>query len=287
LEFFDEAAYLEANPDVSKAIENGTLEGGWIHFNLFGFRENRPGLPRATARRVRRLLDEASVISVPPRHLRLRVSGMEDEESFTKLGQVLSLSIEAAIQYGRLELTDGSSILDFGCGCGRVLGWFGKLYPNCKLYGSDIDAEAIAWSRANQPALADFACNSELPPLMYDDESFDLLFSISVFTHLPEQMQHAWLAELARVTKRGGHLLLSIHSKALLVTDSEVVLKQFQDDGFYYSVGDGTDGLPEFYQTTFHSEPYIRERWNEYFEVEAILHRGVANHQDMVLCKRV
>jgi hypothetical protein len=37
----------------------------------------------------------------------------------------------------------------------------------------------------------------------YANEQFDLIYAISVFTHLTEDLQHSWLNELGRV-KRGG-----------------------------------------------------------------------------------
>ncbi|MBA4135790.1 MAG: hypothetical protein C0518_00575 [Opitutus sp.] len=39
--FFNERAYLEANPDVGGAVEAGALRSGWEHYLLFGLRESR------------------------------------------------------------------------------------------------------------------------------------------------------------------------------------------------------------------------------------------------------
>ena len=44
----------------------------------------------------------------------------------------------------------------------------------------------------------------------FPDAYFDLIFNHSVFTHLDENYQDAWLAELERVTKPGGVLVLSV-----------------------------------------------------------------------------
>jgi len=43
-----------------------------------------------------------------------------------------------------------------------------------------------------------------MPPMSYEDNMFDFVYSISIFTHLPEDMQFAWLQELQRITKPGG-----------------------------------------------------------------------------------
>ena len=51
-----------------------------------------------------------------------------------------------------------------------------------------------------------FEANNALPPLLFPDCAFDLVFAISVFTHLDEQYQLAWLAELRRVAQPGAIL---------------------------------------------------------------------------------
>ena len=44
--------------------------------------------------------------------------------------------------------------------------------------------------------------------------------------------------------------------------------------GFYYAVGNATEGLPEFYQNSFHTIGYIKREWAWYFEVIAIREQG-------------
>jgi ubiquinone/menaquinone biosynthesis C-methylase UbiE len=125
-----------------------------------------------------------------------------------------------------------------------------------------------------------------MPPLTFGDEHFDFVYSISVFTHLPEEMQFAWLEELRRVTRRGGYLILTTHGQELVGAFSKEVKKRFRAAGFYYLVGAGTEGLPEFYQTSYHTEDYIYRQWGRFFDIIKILKKGIANHQDLVVCRR-
>ena len=39
--------------------------------------------------------------------------------------------------------------------------------------------------------------------------SFGLVYALSVITHLPEELQHAWVRECYRVLRPGGYLLFS------------------------------------------------------------------------------
>ena len=265
IEDFDESTYLKLNPDVFEAVQKGDFSSGWEHYVPYGFYENRPGTPKKINEKIKPLFENDATLQIPPPDLGARVHGDEDSASFKSLGKMISLNIELAIQLASIKIGHGSCILDFGCGCGRVLGWFHLLYANSRFYGTDIDNEAILWCQENL---------------------FDFVYSISVFTHLPEDMQFAWLEELQRVTKRGSYLVLTIHGEELLQTTSEEK-EIFKENGFYYLVGDGTQGLPEFYQTSFHTENYIRKQWGKFFEITKIIERGIANHQDLVLCKRV
>ncbi len=101
-------------------------------------------------------------------------------------------------------------------------------------------------------------------------------------------MQFAWLEELHRVTKKDGLLLLSIHNEHLLPDEYPDLKQQLNDKGFYYSLDPhGTKGLPEFYQTTFHTESYIKSEWGRFFQIEGIIKQGIANHQDLVVCRKI
>lgn len=53
------------------------------------------------------------------------------------------------------------------------------------------------------------------PPLPYGDAQFDLVYALSVFTHMHEENARAWLAELARVVRPGGLALLTYLDEAL------------------------------------------------------------------------
>jgi SAM-dependent methyltransferase len=155
-------------------------------------------------------------------------------------------------------------------------------------YGSDIDEEAISWCRSNISGTAAFDTNGFWPPLQYSDNFFDLVYSVSIFTHLPEEMQNAWLSEPRRVTKPGGYLLLTVQGSDLFPSEHlpREAAEEFEQRGFYYIIGDKTEGLPDFYRTTIHSDAYIVSRWSEFFEIVSIRKKGLNRHQDIVVCKR-
>jgi len=104
------------------------------------------------------------------------------------------------------------------------------------------------------------------PPLPYPAAHFDVIYCLSVFTHLDERMQDAWLAELDRILEPGGVLLLTVYSEAatgVLGADGQEMLRDF---GFVHKRSSKLRGLlPDWYQTTFHSREYMVRRLSQWF----------------------
>lgn len=285
-EDFDETQYLRLNPDVSQAVKRGDFKSGWQHYSKFGINEDRLGVAKQY-QLVEGLSEKTASIPIPPADLRARVHGAEELSGFLRIGKTVALDLESTIRSIPIALNRSSRVLDFGCGCGRIINWFHDLHPNTKFYGADIDAEAITWCQENLSDKGIFSVNKSMSPLSYANEFFDLVYSISIFTHLPEEMQFAWLKELQKVCKKGAYLLLTVHGENLFPSKLESVKPEFEERGFYYFIENQTNGLPEFYQTSFHLESYIRDRWSAFFEIEKIIPKGIANHQDLVICKNV
>ncbi len=283
---FDEANYLALNADVAVAVKNGKVPSGWIHALLHGYREGRKGVSADVASQLQAYwvkVEQTDSDRVPPSNLRARVHGSTDFQGFHLVGARVASDIQQTLNQMNIAVPHGANVLDFGCGCGRVISHLVRGHPDWKFFGSDIDKEAIGWCRAHLSDLADFSANNEMPPSHFSDNFFDFIYSISVFTHLPEDMQFSWLEELCRITKPGGVLFLTTHGIDLL---SANLRDQAAAAGFYYGVGRGTEGLPEFYQTTYHSHEYIKGRWSKYFDVISISSKAINAHQDLVFCKK-
>lgn len=225
----------------------------------------------------------------PPKHLQVRVVGSYSpdfiESGFTSIYPALNRVLKPI---GK-ELKDYHSILDFGCGCGRAIRALATLLPACKLYGTDIDKEAVEWLKCNYSKYGDFCVTPHCPPTLFEDQKFDLVFGISVFTHLPEEMQFQWLKELGRITKSNGYVILTTHGEKHYKGLDPGILDIMNKKGFYYTDFGLNYGksisLPDFYQTAFHSHAYIQKEWAQYFEVIDIQSLGIDNYQDTVLLK--
>jgi 2-polyprenyl-3-methyl-5-hydroxy-6-metoxy-1,4-benzoquinol methylase len=234
------------------------------------------------------LLFENHIILPPPKHLQVRVVGGYAGD-FIASGYRIYTAIQNAITSAKGPLLkEFDTICDFGCGCGRIIRAFKVEQPSSHLYGSDIDPEAIEWLKNNCAPVAEFDTNPHVPPMRYASNQFDFIFSISIFTHLPEDMQFSWLEELHRLTKPGGYLLISTHGEKHYSMLDRITLKMFIAKGFYYvkSKYITTEGLPSFYQTTYHSHDYIKKEWTRYFDVLDIKSGHIDGQDAVILRKR-
>jgi SAM-dependent methyltransferase len=220
-----------------------------------------------------------------------------DRNDFRESGRRSVRDIERALAAIGRSLDSYPRILEFGCGCARIMSWLEPLADRCELHGTDIDEAAIAWCAANLP-FAEFGLNPHEPPTSYPDASFDLVYNHSVLTHLDERYQDLWLEELRRITKPGGTVLLTVHGE-LAFEQAEVAMagagqnpESWRDplerDGILFVEQDGYVGsaFPDFYHTTFHAPWYVFEHWGKAFTVRAYLPQADLGHQDIVLLER-
>lgn len=107
-----------------------------------------------------------------------------------------------------IDLKD-KKILDWGCGPGRVIRHLPAVIGNgCQFYGTDYNKETIDWCSTNLHGIS-FNCNTLEAKLPYEDNFLDVIYGISIFTHLSEQLHYDWYNELYRVLKPNGILFLT------------------------------------------------------------------------------
>ncbi len=146
---------------------------------------------------------------LPPPELVYLVIGTREIAWYQLGGLFASQSITTFLRRNHVDMYNLRSIYDFGCGCGRVLRWFHYLKDQCELWGTDYNPVLVEWCQKNLAEFAQFKVNQAKPPLDFEDNKFDLIYSYSVFTHLARDLQLPWLKELVRVTKPGGHLVIT------------------------------------------------------------------------------
>jgi SAM-dependent methyltransferase len=147
-------------------------------------------------------------IPLPPARLRTQIGPLHaDAAFFLRSGQHNADLVRELLREHGTSVEALQSLLDWGCGCGRVLRHWADL-PDTQIFGCDIDPRMVAWCDENL-AFAQTTVTELSPPLPYEDARFHLIYAFSVVTHLSADLQGEWMRELLRVLAPGGYLLIS------------------------------------------------------------------------------
>jgi SAM-dependent methyltransferase len=221
-------------------------------------------------------------VPIPPVRLIMLVTGTPDIEWFLTGGQLAADSIRSTLSRNGVDIDRVRAILDFGCGCGRVARWWASVGGD--VHGCDYNARLVEWCQRHLP-FGCFELNDFHPPLSYPDGRFDLVYALSVFTHLPEELQRPWIEELHRVLEPGGYVLLSLHGRRYR---DELLSEERQrfDEGrlvvrLERSAGTNLCG-------TYHPDQYVRETLARGFAVLDHIPEGARGNpsQDLVLLRK-
>lgn len=205
-------------------------------------------------------------------------NGATDFMRFTKLAELHGVDLKAA------------SVLDWGCGCGRLTRHF--LHAGIEVTGIDIDAENINWCTANLHSRA-FHTTGLLPPTRFADDSFDLVIANSVLSHLTRDSTLNWIDEVHRVLKPGGLALLSYHGDFSLAgfcskTDDfvmKVASSGFNADIKAQEVNDVISD-PEYYRHTFMTDAFAIEMFSRRFKIEQRVTGLVSRFQNLAVLRK-
>lgn len=147
-------------------------------------------------------------LPLPPRELASRVFAVEGWSNADQAYETLGAQTKEQIV--RMLPDDwtfeGKRVLDFGCGAGRTLRHFAPEADVAEFWGTDIDGASIDWMAENLCPPLHAWQTAEFPPIGLEHASFDLIYSVSVFTHLTDGSV-PWLLELHRLLRPGGLMI--------------------------------------------------------------------------------
>jgi len=221
---------------------------------------------------------------LPPRELATYVIGNVEVDDWRREYDTMGRCVRAAIValLGDEWSFAGRRVLDFGCGSARVLRHFLDEARMAQIMGCDIDPDCVEWINSELcPPLAGAYVTDAVPPLPFANGTFDLAWSIAVFSQLTDSWAD-WLLELRRVIKPGGLLIASVMGAEF----SEAVAGEaWEPDCTGMNVlGYGRPwhaGGP----MVLHSEWWIRSHWGRAFEIVSY-RPGEMCGQDAILLRR-
>jgi SAM-dependent methyltransferase len=213
----------------------------------------------------RRFVSANPNFSLPPKALAFDAYSAPDWDFYKRSG-LATAEFLSEISKKYLAMDCPVKVFEWGCGPARVIRHLRATFGlDAKIYGSDYNEETIAWCRDNIPGVT-FLHNTLQPdpPLPIENDFFDLIYSISVFTHLSESTSQRWIAELLRIVRPCGLLIITTQGDALKLRMMPDELRRYRTSGT--AVRDKcSEGKKLF--SAFHSPEYLRQKLFKVFEV--------------------
>lgn len=244
---------------------------------------HRPNVRVAVWNAGYRLAGTGDGLPIPPARLMYLVDLSTEVSWFLHTGRMSHDSIANALHKNGYQIEDFDDVLDFGCGCGRILRhWKSLKHP--RLHGTDYNPQLIDWDRKKLGGFVEFKTNHLAPPLDYPDGVFDFIYVLSVFTHLTESLQHDWMRELGRVLKPGGLLLITLHGESRLYQLDPDEQKRFMAGQMVVKQADAAGSNM---CGAYHPEAYVRNILAKDFEIVDVIPEGARDaDQDIYLLRK-
>lgn len=200
-------------PVPSRDIHNIHLDviyadGTCVPFLIYDIDSVRQLAPKLTE--YQRQLQE---IPVPSAELVFLTQGHTQTDEYQNGIIPAVLTMQSYLQKSGIDVDQIRHLLDFGCGSGRLLVGWHIIKPHIQLHGCDLNPQLIEWAQQHVSQAIDCRMSSLNPPLPYPDQQFDMIYLISVFTHLSLETQKLWIQEFKRILRRGGYLLVTLHGE--------------------------------------------------------------------------
>jgi ubiquinone/menaquinone biosynthesis C-methylase UbiE len=108
-----------------------------------------------------------------------------------------------------ISIREGASILDAGCGSGIVSRYLATQHPNSPVVGCDFSQPRVQQAQEAADSIENLSFEQQdLRKLTYPPNEFDLVISRYVIEHQIPRDLTSVIAEMARVLKPGGSLLI-------------------------------------------------------------------------------
>lgn len=218
-------------------------------------------------------------LPIPAPEMMALTTSVYDARHFFESGKQGAEAVTRIFRTTGRDPNRADSLLDYGCGCGRILRHW-QAADTRFIAGTDYNPFFVDFLRKTLP-FAQVKLSTPETPVPFEDGSFELIYGISVLTHLDEAAQNAAVADLVRVLQPQGVLLLTVHGESRVGGLSP-------DERRLFNEGVMVVRTPEVSGSnaciTWHPPSYINEWLGRYFTSVEVVPDGAPDvRQDVVL----
>ena len=192
----------------------------------------------------------------------------------------LMLLLEAVDQ----PLLKTPRMLEFASGHGRFTRHLVKALGAQRVVVSDVVPSAVEFSRSTFGV--DGFLSASVPEQVRWPGQYDLVFVLSLFSHLPRSTWGRWLQALYGAVAPGGLLVFSTHGAKAAAFDSVAL----DDEGFFFAPSSESHAIDgQEYGTTFTTEAFVLQRIAEICGLQSLVHSAPVhfwNHQDAYVLRK-
>ena len=178
-------------------------------------------------------------------------------------------------------LLQTGSVMEFAAGFGRFTRHLVKALPG-RVACTEVMPGSVNFLR-EQFGVESFE-SSHNPAQINLPGQYELVFVLSMFTHLPTPMWTPWLLTLKRLVKPGGLLIFSVHNENV-ATEAGVI---FDADGTHFIADSESSSLDvNTYGTTYTTRKFVEDNVRNVFGSEPLLYQPYTfwSGQDAVLIR--
>jgi len=243
----------------------------------------------------------------PPEEVQRRIAGTiwdgTIREAYKVYQEVKFFSAKLGV-----SLTPDTRVLDFGCGWGRIIRCFLKDVSPENLYGVDVDPEMVDICLKTS-RYGSFSAVAPQPPTDFADNSMDIIYAYSVFSHLAEPVHIKWIEEFSRILKPGGIFFTTTQSRhfidfcqslqgktpespwhaalAQAFSDVSAAIADYDSGKYVYRPTGGGPALPNsFYGEAVIPRSYIEREWTRYLMFQDFVDDRTRLNQAIVIMQK-
>lgn len=210
-------------------------------------------------------------------------------QGYLSVGERILESIERVLVDAGRKWEEIDSFLDFAAGYGRGTRFLVHQMDREKITVSEINHDAVDWAH-EKLGVKGFYSTHHAADLKHD-QTYDIIYVVSLFTHLNPADWTEWLKKLHSMLNEGGLLVISTHPAETHLGWSEKSTPENPDGGYAFSAGGNeTRGRLEgsYYGCVHNTYGYVEHvvTENQLGRIAANYDRLLNNHHDIFVIEK-